>query len=45
MFAAHRYGHLVSELGKVRGDAVGHLAIFGMPPGMIDHIEIGSIDR
>ena len=38
MFAEHGSGHLVSEVVKGSGNAVGQLAIFGMSPDMIDHI-------
>jgi hypothetical protein len=43
MFAEHGPGHLVSEVVQVSGNEVGQLAIFGMSPGMIDHIEVGGI--
>jgi hypothetical protein len=40
MFAEHGHGHLVGEVVKVPGDEVGHLAIFGVSPGMIDWLFI-----
>jgi hypothetical protein len=45
MFAEHRPGNLVSQVGKVPGDEIGHFTIFRVPPGLLNDIEFGGVCR
>jgi hypothetical protein len=44
MFAEHGHCDLIGGVVQRPGDEVGPLALVWLSPGMIDHIEIGSID-
>jgi hypothetical protein len=45
MLGNERLGNFSGQIINVVGDKVGHLAIFGMPPGMIHDIELGRVGR
>jgi hypothetical protein len=45
MLRYKRVGDFLGQIVDIMREEVGHLAIFGMPPGMIHDIEFGSVSR
>jgi hypothetical protein len=45
VFGKQRAGDLVSQVLDIPGQEVGHLAILGMAPTVLDDVEFGRIGR
>jgi hypothetical protein len=43
MFGQQRVCDFVGQIAEVCGNEVGHLAVFGVAPGMIDDIQLGGV--
>jgi len=39
VFSQQRVSDFLGEVVEIMGDEVGHLAVFGMPPALLDDVE------
>jgi hypothetical protein len=45
MFGDQRMGNLLSQILDILGDEVGHFAVCGMSPAMVNHVQLRGISR